>query len=143
MVIIFLYLISFSYLKGIHWSLHVICSLHKFTIIIIIITCLQGLMPCGQLPTQYKCPAPFLWSFWVLFSSWLIFHSSVCESRCDHCSNMLYPYIVTVVDLYQNSLCFKFFHNIFISFVVKVCVFYGFPKYFCLCCCDSGFAFFF
>jgi len=49
--------------------------------------------------------------------------------------------------LLQLLICTKtvcvFFHNIFISFVVKVCVFYGFPKYFCLCCCDSGFAFFF
>jgi len=67
----------------------------------------------------------------------------VRESRCDHCTNMLHPCIVTVVDLYQNCLCFKLFHNIFISFVVKVCVFYGFPTYFYLCCCDFDFAFFF
>jgi hypothetical protein len=46
----------------------------------------------------------------------------VHESICDHCTNMLYPFIVTVVDLYQNCLCFKVFHNIFISFMVMLVI---------------------
>jgi hypothetical protein len=52
------------------------------------------------------------WPSCVPFCCWLIFHNSVWESGTVHSTNMLYPFIVIVVDLYQKLMCLKFFQNI-------------------------------
>jgi hypothetical protein len=134
-IIFFLYLFSFCYLKGIHWSLRVICSLHKFTIIFKdlcpVASCRLNInvQPLRNGHSGFCFPAG--WYFIIVCMSLDVTIVLTCRIH-----------ILLQLLICTKTLCFSF-HNIFTSFVVKVCVFYGFPKCFCLCCCDSGFAFFF
>jgi hypothetical protein len=43
-------------------------------------------------------------------------------------TNIVFPFIVIIDDQYRNWLCFKFFQNISVTFVVRECVFCGFLK---------------
>lgn len=54
---------------------------------------------------------------------------------------MLYPFIFIVLDFFQNLLCFEFFYDTLIHFVVVQCLFCGVSRAFHLCYFDSSLIF--